>query len=913
MRRTLGEVVPGPLLETKLHVPRRRRGVIARPQLQERLQRASESTLTLVSAPAGFGKTTLLADWVAAMPADGPLVAWLSLDQRDNDPTVFWAYVVAALRAAGDDVAALSLLRPPEQPTQAGLATLLNDLSALSNEVLLVLDDYHVIEAIDVQEGMAFLLDHLPPQVHLVIAGRADPTLPLARLRARGELVELRASDLRFSSDEAAVYLSGMGLALTAPDVAALEGRTEGWIAALQLAALSMQGRDDVGAFIAGFAGDDRYIVDYLAEEVLQRQTGQVRSFLLQTSILSRLSGQLCDAVTGQDGGRSMLEALERGNLFLVPLDDQRRWYRYHHLFADVLQAHLRDERPGEVSDLHRRACEWYEEHGERPEAIRHAMAGGHVERAADLVELASPATRQERQEATLRAWLEALPDELIRMRPVLSNGYAGSRLVRSEVEGVEERLQDVERWLERDSVGARPPEMVVVDEVAFRALPAGVEVHRAGLARLLGDVDGTVRHAQRALDLVGADDHAGRGAASALLGLACWTKGDLDAAYRWYSDGMAILERAGFMSDVVGSAITRADIRIAQGQLREAMRIYERGLRVATAESGTVLRGAADVHVGMSELLRERNDLDEARKHLEASRELGESLGLPQNPYRWRVARARMQQAEGDLDAAVKLLDEAERVYVGDYSPDVRPVSASRARVWTAQGEWGRALAWARERGLSVDDDLSYLHEFEHVTLARTLLARDAEVGSGRPGGETIGLLERLLEAAELGGRTGSVIEILVVLSLARQRRREASALVTLERALALAEPEDYVRIFVDEGPPMAALLKTAAKQGISTTFVRRLLAPADLTPVGARVPQGLIEPLSERELDVLRLLATELGGPDIARELIVSLNTVRTHTKSIYTKLGVNSRRAAVRRAQELDLLAREHNRRI
>ena len=339
----------GPLLETKLHVPRRRRGLVARPRLSERLSRGAESTLTLVSAPAGFGKTTLLAEWLAAAAAEGRSAAWLSLDQRDNDPALFWTYLVAALRTAAPGVGAgaLSLLQSPQPPIEAVLATLLNDLSASSDDVVLVLDDYHVIDARDVQDGMAFLLEHLPPQMHLVIASRADPALPLARLRGRGELVEIRAADLRFTPDEAAAYLNEvMGLVLTAQDVAALEGRTEGWIAALQLAALSMQGRDDIAGFIAGFAGDDRYIVDYLVEEVLQRQPDNVRSFLLQTSILGRLSGPLCDAVTGQDGGKAMLAALDRGNLFLVPLDDRRQWYRYQHLFADVLRAHLLDEQP---------------------------------------------------------------------------------------------------------------------------------------------------------------------------------------------------------------------------------------------------------------------------------------------------------------------------------------------------------------------------------------------------------------------------------------------------------------------------------------------------------------------------------------------------------------------------------------
>lgn len=391
--------IADPLLETKLYVPRLRRGLVARPRLIERMGRGAESKLTLLSAPAGFGKTTLLTEWLAAAPAGERSVAWLSLDQADNQPVSFWTYLVAALQAAAPGVGAraLSLLqRPQPPPIETILATVLNELNAVPNDVVLVLDDYHVIDAHDIQDGMAFLLEHLPPQIHLVITTRADPALPLARLRARGELVEIRAADLRFTPDEAAAYLNEvMGLGLAAGDVAALEGRTEGWIAALQLAALSMQGRDDVAGFIAGFAGDDRYIVDYLVEEVLHRQPEHVRSFLLETSILAHMTGPLCDAVTRQDGGKATLEALDRRNLFLVPLDDRRQWYRYHQLFADVLRARLLDEQPGRVPELHRRACEWYEEHGDRSEAIRHAMAGGDVARAADLVELAWPATGQ--------------------------------------------------------------------------------------------------------------------------------------------------------------------------------------------------------------------------------------------------------------------------------------------------------------------------------------------------------------------------------------------------------------------------------------------------------------------------------------------------------------------------------------
>jgi LuxR family maltose regulon positive regulatory protein len=881
------------------------------------MSRGAESTLTLISAPPGFGKTTLLAAWLAAAPADGRSVAWLSLDPADNELASFWTYLIAALQTAVPGVGerALALLQGPQPPPiETVLATLLNDLGAVPHDVVLVLDDYHVVDGPEVQGGMSYLLDHLPSRIHLVITTRSDPSLPLARLRARGELVEIRAADLRFTPDEAAAYLNeAMGLDLAAGDVAALEGRTEGWIAALQLAALSMQGRDDVAGFIAGFSGDDRYIVDYLVEEVLGRQPDGIRSFLLETSILDRLTGPLCDAVTGQDGGRATLEALDRGNLFLVPLDDRRRWYRYHQLFADVLRARLLDERPDRVPGLHRRASDWYEQNGERSEAIDHAMAGRDLERAADLVELAVPATVQRRQEATLRRWLEALPDELLRVRPVLSNAYAGSLLVRGEVEGVEERLRDAERWLDPTGDGrgrsdVRPAAMVVADEAAFRRLPGSLAVHRAGQARILGDVAGTVAHARRALELVGEDDHLSRGGAAALLALASWTDGDLEAASRWYAAGMASLEQAGHLSDLIGCALGLADIRLAQGRLRDAMRTYEHGLRLATGHGGPPLRGAADMHVGMSELCRERGDLDAASQRLLMGRELGEENGLPQNPYRSRVAAARIRQAEGDLDGALALLDEAERLYVGDFSPDVRPVAALRARVWVAQGRMAEALDWAHERGVSADDALSYLREFDHVTLARLLLARSMQGGVDHSAVEAMGLLDRLQHAADEGGRTGSLIEILVLQSLARQSRRELpSALASLDRALTLAEPEGYVRVFVDEGPAMADLVREAAKRGIAPTYVRRLLAAFGDPGDAARVRQALVEPLSERELDVLRLLATDLDGPGIAAELVVSINTVRTHTKNIYTKLGVNSRRAAVRRAAELGLLTR------
>jgi LuxR family maltose regulon positive regulatory protein len=910
----------GPVIETKLHVPRRRRGVVARPRLAERLNRVEESSLALVSAPAGFGKTTLLTEWLASLPARQWSVAWLSLDERDNDPALFWTYLVAAVRRAAPELGAgtLAQLQSPQSPLDAVLATLVNELSAVADDVVLVLDDYHVIEAREVHDGMAFLVEHLPPQVHLVIAGRADPALPLARLRARGELVELRATDLRFTAEEAAAYLTdAMGLALTAEDVAALEGRTEGWIAALQLAALSMQGRDDATGFITNFAGDDRYIVDYLVEEVLQRQSEQVRGFLLQTSVLHRLTGPLCDAVTGTDGGKAMLESLDRANLFLVPLDDRRRWYRYHHLFADVLQVHLHAEQPDAVAGLHRRAGDWYEADGERAEAAHHALAGGDAARAADLVELMLPALQQGRQEATIRRWLAALPEEVLRVRPVLSVGYAAALMVSGQVEGVEAHLRNAERWVTTTpgsglALGAPSAEMVVVDEEAFRRIPSAISLYRAGQALLSGDRAGTITHARASLDLAGADDHLGRGPAAGLLGLAYWAGGDLDAGYRWYAECAAHLEKAGHLSDVAGCTIALADIRIAQGRLREAMSTLERALRLVTPEAGPALRGAADMYVAIAGVLVERGDLEAARRHLATSRDLGEHAGLPQTPYRWRVVMARIAEAEGDVDRGLALLDEAERRYVGDYFPEVRPVPALRARVHARQGRWRDALAWAEERGLSAGDDLAYLREFEHTTLARALVARYAAEGDERSISGAVQLLERLRHAAEEGGRTGSVIDVLAVQALAEHARGDLpAALVALRRALALAEPQGYVRIFADEGAPMAVLVRAAAAEGTAAGYARRLLAALETGVGSAPAPAGLIDPLSARELDVLRLLGSDLDGPDIARELFVSVNTVRTHTKNIYAKLGVTNRRAAVRRGEELDLTPRHRDR--
>lgn len=902
-----------PILATKLHPVRPRPQLVNRQHLVDRLTANSGAGrgLTVLSAPAGFGKTTLLSEWVAGQTRS---VAWLSLDENDNDPERFIGYVLAALQTVDAKLGAeaLNLLQAGQAPLgEPVLTALLNDVARSAQEVLLVLDDYHQLQLRPLHDAVAFLIDHLPQQWQLAIASRSDPPLPLARWRARGILTEVRAADLRFSPAEAATFLNqAMGLALSAADVAALETRTEGWIAGLQLAALSMQGRPDVSDFIQAFAGDHRYIADYLVEEVLQRQPESVRRFLLETSILEELTGGLCDAVTGQAGGSAQLEALERGNLFVIPLDDRRVWFRYHHLFAEVLRSHLRAEQPEQVATLHGRASRWFERQGSVPEAIRHALAAVDNPRAAELIEKAVPELRRQRQEVTLLGWLRALPDDVLRQRPVLSNFFAGVLMQTGDFAAVDARLRDAEGWLEQFTADPSPKAgMIVVDPAEQRRLPASIAVHRAGLALVNGDLASTQRNARRALELVTDDDDLAHGGAAGLLGLASWANGDLDAAVVLYDAAIIRLQRAGHLSDRLGCSLALSDIHLARGRLEEATRTLEQALQATQRPGLPALRGTVDMYIGMSELRREHNDLEGALESLQTAQALGDHMGLLQSPYRRRLALARIRQAQGDLDGALDLLDEAGRVYYGDFSPDVRPISAWRARVLVAQGRLNEAMAWAREQGLSADDDLSYLREFEHLTLARLLLAQAQAERSPGQRRAALGLLERLMTAAEIGGRVANLIEGLILRSLALQAEGELpAARESLERALALAEPESLVRTFADEGASLAQLLRAIALSGAPVAgYAKRLLDALERPshPIDPAPAAPLTEPLSDREREVLRLLNTELSGPEIARQLVVSLNTFNTHTRNIYGKLGVNNRRAAIRRAQDLHLL--------
>src|SRR5215472_8473865 len=912
--------VPAPgrdvLVASKFYVPRA--GFVPRPRLLARLSQGIGSGLTVVSTPAGFGKTTVLGDWArrSRQPA-----AWLSLDAADSDPARFWRYVAAALGRVrpGTDAPVTELLRGRHQPPLEAVATaVINELSAPGEAgVALILDDYHLVQAPPVHDSIAFLLDRLPPGLRLVLSSRADPPLPLARLRGRGQLAELRAADLRFTLAETAAFLREVtDLDLPAASVAILQERTEGWAAGVQLAALALRGHADPAGFIATFAGSHRYVLDYLTEEVLAGQPPQVLRFLLETSVLDRLCGPLCDAVTGRTGSQAMLEELDRANLFVVPLDEVRQWWRYHHLFADLLRARLERERPRALLGLHRAAAAWHEEYGLADDAIRHATAAGETRWAARLVERHVETLLRRSEAATLDRWLSALPSESIYTRPRLCLARAVTALLGGRLEEVEPLLASAER--EFATSGDEPHEPSVGRALSVLAnVPASIAHLRAELARLRGDPARAEAYDQQALTHLGKDDWILRSMVGWNLAEAHWLRGELGEAERAMADVVAERVAAGEGYLAMRVCYDHGEVQRAQGQLGAVQRTCQRGLEIAS-KFGQQPPPAGMAHVGLAEALYERGELAAAHEHATLGVALCRHLAFIQPLATGYAILARIRWAQGDETGALEAIGQAERVKL---SPQMvalyNPVPAWRARLLLARGEVAAAARWAGERGLGSDDEPSYPRERDYLTLARVLLAEHAP-------GRALGLLDRLHAQASAQQRTGGVIEAAALRALALADGGDlAAASASLAQALALAAPEGYVRVFADEGAPMERLLgRLAAAQRtgrvvfpapVPRRYLERLQrafqpsAPAGATPPATSDTEraGLAESLSGRELEVLRLLAAGKSNQQIADELVVTLATVKKHVGHILGKLAAANRTQAVARARVLGLL--------
>jgi len=905
------------LLSTKLHAPGPRPGFVPRPRLTERLDEALGRGVVLVCAPAGYGKTALLAGW--AQHFQRP-VAWLSLDAGDNDPARFWRHAVAALDQVcpglGERIG--PLLGPPAPPSFEGLVTaLINELAARpgAGEMPLVLDDYHLVEAQSVHMSLGFLLEHLPPGLHPVLASRADPPLALARLRAGGQLTELRDAELRFTADEASDVLRETADA-ELPDavVTALAARTEGWAAGLQLAALSLRGQADVAGFVAAFTGSHRYVLDYLAEEVLERQSEQVRAFLLETSVLDRLSGPLCDAVRGRADSQALLEQVERAGLFLVPLDEVRGWWRYHPLFADLLRARL-EQQPGRAAQLHRNAAAWFSEHGPAGDAIGHAVAAGDMLWAARLIEQYFDERFYRHGEgSTVQRWLATLPSELTSSRPRLLLAQARLALLSGRTEEAESLL---------DSAGRRSADAdESFEPSAGRAasllvnVPAAVALLRVYLAELRGDAEATTALASRAL----AESREGESMLGSIIrwyvGMAEWLQGRPAEAERALSP--AVVERSG-----VGEGFLAAwgchilgQVQRAQGRLDAAVRTCRRTLEITAPAGRPAAPAAGAAFVGLAEVAYQRNELDVALQHVTKGIALCRQLVYAAPLATGLVTLAWIRQASGDQPGALDAIGEA-----GQFAPGpavnglLNPVPAERARLLLAQGDLAGAARWTKEKGLGADDEPRYPSEPEHLLLARVLLAQ------GRPG-QALALLDRLYAAAVNQDRIGSVIEAGALRALALAADGEdAAAVAGLAGALTLACPQGYVRVFADEGPPMAALLTRLiaaqragqAAAGVPLGCLARLQRAFDIGHTGpgprsgtapVAVP-GLVEQLTSRELEVLGMLAAGKSNQAIAGQLVVTLDTVKKHVSHVLGKLGAANRTEAVTRARELELI--------
>jgi LuxR family maltose regulon positive regulatory protein len=859
-----------------------------------------ERKLTLISAPAGFGKTTLIVDWIHKhkIPA-----AWFSVDKADNDPLHFLTYVILGFQTleAKTGKAALTMLQSPQPPPiESILINLINDVTQNPQDFALVLDDYHLVDARPIHDLMAFLLENLPEQMHLIIATRSDPPLQLLpRLRGQNQLTELRAADLSFSADEtASLFNQSLNLQLSTRDIQLLETRTEGWVAGLQLAALSLQGRKDPSGFIQGFKGDNRYIADYLTEEVLSRQPEHLRNFLLQTSILERLSGSLCDAVTDQKNSRQMLDTLEKANLFVIPLDDERCWYRYHHLFADLLQQRLRTQQGDRVPELHRRASQWFARNGFQNEAMDHALVAKDYARAAQLMAEIAESDWDRARESRLLGWFKKLPEEHIDANPKLCIFYARELFKSGYLDDAEKRLQAVEKMLESTSIS----------DLNKPGLQGRIAVIRAYISTRTDNLSRTIYFSRRALKLLPERDLNWRSVAATMLGFG-YGSDKLVEAQQAYFEAMKISKAAGNVYYHIFAGSCLGSVMAKRGKFKEA-KDFSRQLLSLAIENGIEQTGiAGSLYANLGMIFCEWNDFDEGIRLLNKGIELSELGRDPVILASCQLGLLRASMYRMDIAAALQLMENINERAGNFVLPPwiTNAISALNVFFLLGSGNLNAALQWAQERGLSIDDKPDGSQEVEYLALAHILIAQNKL-------DEADSLLQRLIENARAGDRVYMMIEMrLCRILIFTLKADTAAALAELKLALALAEPGGLIMIFVSKGKPVADLLEEiaavkkrdhdAANAGFSLAYAKKILSVfRAATPPKI---EGLMDPISEREVEVLHLIAAGLSNREIAEKLFISLNTVKTHTKNINSKLDVNSRTKAVARAKELGLL--------
>ena len=904
------------LVTTKLYVPRLRPYVVSRPRLLDKLDEVKDRKLALVSAPAGFGKTTLLSDWINQSRI---LAAWLSLDSGDNDHVHFLVYMIAALQGLGKNIgqaAAMMLQTPQLPPVETVLAALINDISTLPKDFVLVLDDYHLITAGLIHQAIQFLLEHLPQNMHLIIATRSDPPLPLGRLRSLNQLAELRVTDLCFTPDETSIFFNKkLNLGLSREEIVMLESRIEGWIAGLQLAALSIQNREDRASFIKDFRGDNRYIFDYLMEEVLNRQPEDVQNFLLRTSILDRLSGSLCDAVTGKKNSQKMLNNLDTADLFIFPLDDGRQWFRYHPLFADLLQQRLQQTQDKLVPELHRKAGEWCVRNRLKDQAVDHALAAGDAEWAARLIEEIAESTWDRGQQIKLLKWFEALPDEKINSSILLSVLYARTLNISGRLEAAEKILQNAEGALESAKEGFAvtfSPDSEQTYPLGKKELQGRISVIRAFIAAYRGDMLHVMQHARQALVSLHEKDLMWRAVAATTLGFVHgWSgDGDLMSARFAFAEAEKVSLEAGNTYFYLFASSCHAGIDGLQGRLNQALQNYQKLMKFAEEKGMLQTSLAGSIYAAWGGIILERNDLEEGMRLIE----IGLRLALMGHDVvviaSSRLHLARALAVKGDLAGTQRVIEEIEKSACEFAIPPwiQHAASAFKAEIWLASGNSEAVSRWVEERGLGIGDELTNRRESEHIVLARFLLAQGQLDEAER-------LLDRLIQSAEAGTRIVSLLRIMLLKTLVLDRKGIMDlALDELKKVLFLAEPGGFITSIVQEGPRIAELLEKvlgqtdSVQKGKRPEFTRNYVKKLLLAFKRVDLPkiEGIPgEPLSERELEVLHFIAAGLTNQQIARKLFVSLNTIRTHTKNINSKLNVHSRTQAVARAKELGIL--------